>query len=363
MTQYTTERKIPQISATTANPAVFTATATPACAIPQENISPKDKTANPEKMLKLRALQAEMFGRISLEETNKKASLLDRVESKYLLSGAQYGRLLGELAGSYSVLEAYGTTVSSYVTSYYDDDGYTLYYQHHNGHSDRYKLRMRHYLSSGENYLEVKHRTNRGATLKSRINTDGIGDREVRRFLTEKFPYEISGFRPVLTTVYTRMTLVSDEGSERITFDTDLRFIGADGRSYDCGDLIIAESKHERLANTPAQKKMKELSVRKASFSKYCVGTALLNRNLKSNRFKPKLLYLSRASATGLYGNGITPAAGCNFSTASAVSAVSTVSAAASVASAAASWSDASATAVSGSAFNRLAVPYSEVTA
>ena len=313
MTQYITERKIftlpqiPRIPAIPAIPSSPATTANTACVMPQDNISTKDKTANPEKMLKLRSLQAEMFERISLEETNKKASLLDRIESKYLLSGAQYAGLLGELAGSYSVLEAYGTTVSSYVTSYYDDDGYTLYYQHHNGHSDRYKLRMRHYLSSGESYLEVKHRTNRGATLKSRINTDGIGDGEITRFLTEKFPYEISGFRPVLTTVYTRMTLVSDEGSERITFDTDLRFIGADGRSYDCGDLIIAESKHERLANTPAQKKMKELSVRKASFSKYCVGTALLNRGLKRNRFKPKLLYLSRAAgmtgnAYGIYG-------------------------------------------------------------
>ena len=153
MTQYITERMIPRISAThttPAIPAIFTSTANTAFVMPQDNISPKDKTANPEKMLKLRALQAEMFERISLEETNKKASLLDRIESKYLLSGAQYAGLLGELAGSYSVLEAYGTTVSSYVTSYYDDDGYTLYYQHHNGHSDRYKLRMRHYLSSGE---------------------------------------------------------------------------------------------------------------------------------------------------------------------------------------------------------------------
>ena len=315
-----------------------------------------DKTANPEKMLKLRAFQAEMFKRISLEETNKKASLLDRVESKYLLSGAQYGRLLRELADSYSVLEVCGTAVSSYETSYYDDDRFTLYYQHHNGRSDRYKLRLRHYLSSGEHYLEVKHKTNRGATLKSRINVDGVGDREVGRFLTEKFPYEASRFRPVLKTVYTRMTLVSDEGSERITFDTDLRFMGAGG-CYDCGDLVIAESKHERLANTPAQKKMKELSVRKASFSKYCVGAALLNRGLKSNRFKPKLLYLSRTSATGLTGlcgNRITPAAGGNFSIASTVSDVS---------SSAVSGATASATAVSGSAFNRVAVAYSEVTA
>lgn len=305
MTQYTTERKIPVIPAIPVISAISANHATEAtheCAMPRDNISPKDKTANPEKMLKLRALQAEMFGRISLEETNEKASLLDRIESKYLLSGDQYVRLLGELSDTYSVLEAYGTVVSSYVTSYYDDDAFTLYYQHHNGHSDRYKLRMRHYLSSGESYLEVKHRTNRGATQKSRINTCGVERGDIVRFLIEKFPYDISGFRPVLTTVYTRMTLVSDEGSERITFDTDLRFIGADGRSYDCGSLVIAESKHERLAHTEAQKKMKELSVRKASFSKYCVGTALLNRGLKSNRFKPKLLYLSRASDAGAYG-------------------------------------------------------------
>ncbi len=317
MTQYTTERKIPVIPgippipavsinhtnpADNATPSVSINPANPACKMPRDNISPMDKSANPEKMLKLRALQADMFERISLEETNKKASLLDRIESKYLLTGDQYERLLGELTGSYSVLEAYGTAVSSYVTSYYDDDAFTLYYQHHNGRSDRYKLRMRYYLSSGEHYLEVKHKTNTGATKKSRINTDGAGNVEIGRFLTEKFPYEISRFRPVLKTVYTRMTLVSNGGGERITFDTDLKFVSAGGGFYDCGSLVIAESKHERLAHTEAQKKMKELSVRKASFSKYCVGTALLNRGLKSNRFKPKLLYLSRASDAGAYG-------------------------------------------------------------
>ncbi len=266
-----------------------------------DNYLSQDTSANPFKSLKIRSLQADLFDRISLEETNKKASLLDRIESKFLITEDKYDKLLGELSDSYSVLEAYGKAVSSYVTSYYDDDKFTLYYQHHNGHSDRYKLRMRHYLSSGEHYLEVKHKTNTGATLKSRINTDRIKSGEITKFLTDKFPYDISRFRPVLKTVYTRMTLVSNEGSERITFDTDLRFINSDGRTFDCGDLIIGEIKHERQVHTEAEKKMKELSVRKASFSKYCVGTALLNSGIKSNRFKPKILYLTRASERTAY--------------------------------------------------------------
>ena len=243
------------------------------------------------------------FESISLSGLKEaKAQLLTRMESKHLMTLEQCLGLLAGLAESYRVLDVNNSKISRYETLYYDTSSFVTYLQHHNGRGNRYKLRVRRYDSSKETYLEVKKKNNKGATEKSRIRTswpfDGfLPDQE--EFLESVFPYDHHEFFPVLKTVYNRLTLVSNESPERITFDTNVSFMtGHEERSYP--ELVIGEIKYEKgVRNSPALLALHTMGVRKRAFSKYCIGVSLLYRRVKHNRFKPNLLFLSGLSCGG----------------------------------------------------------------
>lgn len=235
-----------------------------------------------------------------LEET--KAQLLTREESKHLMTLQQCRDLVQALAGSYRVLEIQDTRIGRYETMYYDTPSFLSYTQHHNGKGNRYKLRLRHYNSSGETYLEVKKKTNKGSTEKRRIMTSWspagfLPDQA--EFLHTALPYDFQDFHPVIMTVYNRITLVSAYSPERITFDLAISF--SDGQhliSYP--DLVIAEIKYEKGSkNSPALRALHAMGIRKRAFSKYCIGVSLLCDWLKHNRFKQNLLLLSHLKYAG----------------------------------------------------------------
>lgn len=244
----------------------------------------------------------ENFGQITLEELrNSDASLMSRKESKYLMTFDQCLELLSGLSGDYLVLDVEDCKMSGYETEYYDDTSFTTYYQHHNGKSSRYKLRFRHYLSSDERYIEVKEKKNTGLTIKKRIDITNLSDitgEEYDRFLKSSFPYDYNNFHPVISVEYMRVTLVSKQMNERITFDFDLTFRNGE-ETHSFPGLVIGEVKHDRdLHCSGALALLKALGIRKRSFSKYCIGVSLIYRNLKHNRFKPNLIFLSKISGS-----------------------------------------------------------------
>lgn len=240
---------------------------------------------------------------ISLAEVAEaKTQLLNRVESKHLMTVGQCIRLIQAISGSYRVLEVHDARVGRYETQYYDDGMFTTYIQHHNGKGNRYKLRLRHYESSGETYLEVKKKSNKGSTEKQRMKTSwppaGFLPEE-ERFLKAAFPYDHQEFRPVLRTIYERLTLVSTEFPERITFDTAVLF-GNGQRSISYPGLVIGEVKREKNAkNSSAQRAIRSMGIQERAFSKYCVGVSLLYGQLKHNRFKPNLHFIAGLSQGG----------------------------------------------------------------
>lgn len=243
------------------------------------------------------------FKSITLKELEEaKAQLLTRVESKHLMTLDQCIGLFETLGDDYRVLEVNSSRISRYDTLYYDTNSFFTYIQHHNGKGNRYKLRVRRYGSTGEIYLEVKKKNNKGVTEKSRIRTSWpqegfLPDQE--EFLRSSFPYDYHKFLPMVRTVYDRLTLVSNAFPERITFDTNISFRTIDGeRSFP--QLVIAEIKYEKgVRNSPALLALHSMGIRKRGFSKYCIGVSLLYRWLKHNRFKSNLLFLSGLSSRG----------------------------------------------------------------
>jgi len=247
--------------------------------------------------------ELERFEGITLEDLKKSdAQLLNRKERKFLMTRDQFSELLTCLSGSYRVLEIDHSRTSRYSTEYYDTDSFLTYLQHHNGKANRYKLRVRHYLSSGDSYLEIKEKQNTGTTTKRRIPVESdaaLSEPAPEAFLTSTFPYDYREFHPVLTTEYTRVTLVARNHPERITFDVNLTF-HTDVCEYSYPDVVVGEIKHNcPLRESPAGAVLHMMGIRNTSFSKYCTGISLNYAEVKHNRFKKNLLLLDKLSGGG----------------------------------------------------------------
>jgi hypothetical protein len=234
---------------------------------------------------------AGLFTSLTLEELGK-ASLLDRQETKYLLPKERMASLLPGLESEYHVLEIHGRRSFAYRSVYFDTPDRLFYQQHHAGALPRWKIRQRTYLDTGKSFLEIKYKDNRSVTHKYRQQNNHQKDQISERgslFLRSCFPGNAANLIPVLETRYTRITLVHKNRKERITFDFQLRFSnGVYSRSL--SDLVVAEIKQDRLnRRSPCGSQLKQSGVRPGHFSKYCLGSTLLNPGLKHNRFKPIL--------------------------------------------------------------------------
>ena len=117
---------------------------------------------------------------------------------------------------------------------------------------------------------------------------------EVDAFLGARLAQAAPRLEPRLANSFSRVTLVSAGAQERLTIDLDLRFHG-EGRSVGLPQLAIAEVKQgDRSQGSEFIRLMQEAHIHPVSFSKYCVGVALLFPQVKHNRFKPQLRQIAR---------------------------------------------------------------------
>jgi hypothetical protein len=243
----------------------------------------------------------ERFDRISLAEMAR-VSLLDRVDTKYVFGMAELRDALRGTLGQYWALEVERVRLNHYHTIYFDTPDFSLYHQHHNGLGTRYKVRERKYVDSDLSFLEVKHKTNRGRTIKSRLEILEIEtnlDQEMGDFIDAHSPLDERDLTPRLWNDYLRLTLVSKRRMERLTIDTNLSFGWRDIRVSLPG-VAIAEVKQERFSyQSDFIQQMRQLGIQRTSFSKYCVGTSLLYDGLKSNNFKRHIRLLRKVMGRG----------------------------------------------------------------
>ena len=102
--------------------------------------------------------------------------------------------------------------MSHYRTLYFDSPEFELFRRHHAGMLNRYKVRSREYVDSQLAFLEVKHKTNKGRTIKQRIQTSALADeieKETAEFLQTAYPFNPANLEPKLWVEYDRITLVS----------------------------------------------------------------------------------------------------------------------------------------------------------
>ena len=105
---------------------------------------------------------------ITLDEMSA-IKLMNRVDTKYVMRASQLEELLQMAVEEYSVQIIDGIRACGYTTLYYDTADYDMYTRHHNQQLTRQKIRARRYEESGQCFIEVKNKTNKGRTKKKRI--------------------------------------------------------------------------------------------------------------------------------------------------------------------------------------------------
>lgn len=231
----------------------------------------------------------------------KDVKLMNRVDTKYLITSDQLLSILKGIHDHYYAQEVEGHRLSPYSTVYYDTPDLKMYTVHHDRHLVRDKVRVRTYIDSNLTFCEVKHKTNKGRTKKKRIavnpGTDIIHDPEASAFLAEKQPYPVASLRPSLETAFDRFTLVNDAKTERLTIDCNLKFnnyISNNTSSID--PLVIMELKQDGRARSLLKEVLFDLRIKPCKISKYCIGTAMTRPEVKQNRFKVKIRRINKLS-------------------------------------------------------------------
>jgi hypothetical protein len=240
------------------------------------------------------------FAPISLQQMDAVA-LLNRVDTKFVLTTAQLLTALAQLQPNYWMLSINGQRLNHYRTLYFDTPDFALYHAHVNGRAERYKVRSREYIDSHLAFLEVKHKTRKDRTIKDRLPTTGPAVQmspDLENWLEQVSPLDGGTLEPKLWNTFTRLTLVSKRYNERVTLDLDLTFYTAD-KAARLNGLAIAEVKMDAAhGDSPFLEQMRAQKIRQNGFSKYSIGVAMLYNQVKKNALKAKMLWLGKLMAS-----------------------------------------------------------------
>lgn len=250
---------------------------------------------------------------ITLDEMGS-IRLMNRTDTKFVTTKPLLRQLLLLAQDNYRVQDIYGERISPYYTVYFDTPDCAMYRKHETGHTNRQKLRIRSYVNSGLNFLEVKTKNNHGRTGKKRITMHGFNPicpqhnivfrssgNETQAY--DDFLAVNLGYDPTLLTEkvenrFNRITLVNKMKTERLTIDLDLQFHNiVTGHDQNMGNIVIVELKRDGLQPSPILKSLMQLSIRPMGFSKYLIGSALTDDTLHRNRIKPRLRKIAKMMA------------------------------------------------------------------
>lgn len=239
------------------------------------------------------------FAPVTLAQLGK-AALMDRVDTKFLLPAAALPQVLQQFLTEYRALEVAQRRLSQYHTLYFDTPDLALYRAHHDGRFPRRKVRVRTYLDTGTQFLELKVKLNTGRAVKTRVPLDPdapLRDQLVRSELLENEGMTADALRETVTVRYSRMTLVSVATAERVTLDLGLE-LAMGGRTRSYPHLAIAEVKQEGRAASPFLSAMRSAGFRQFGVSKYCLGIASLDAQAKKNLYKQLLRQVDRTATS-----------------------------------------------------------------
>lgn len=236
------------------------------------------------------------FDGILLEDVIEGAQMV-RIDRKYAFPISRIPEILEMMKPYYSIVVAAGKRISLYNSTYLDTPDFLFFQKHQRGYLNRDKIRYRTYPNTETTFLEIKHKSNKGLTIKKRILREDQSmkmDSESRRFLAQAVP-EVDPENLIISARvdYRRIQFVSKDQKERFSIDFDIR-ASLEGDSVDFGPVAILEVKQDYRFTSPIVRHVRDLRYFEMSMSKYCLALTMLKPNLKSNRFKEDLRRLRK---------------------------------------------------------------------
>lgn len=251
---------------------------------------------NEETTTDLLKLALADFDVILLEEVPEGAQMV-RIDRKFAFHVSRIPDVLNGIQSQYSIVKAAGKRISLYNSVYLDTPEFLFFNRHHRGYLHRDKVRFRSYSNTGTTFLEVKHKSNTGKTLKERIlrETQSLDlDSRARRFLSEEISEIDPGNLKLSAQVnYQRIQFISKDRHERFSIDFDIH-AHLDENSVEFGPVAILEIKQDYRLPTPIVLRMRDMRYYEVGLSKYCLAMTMLKPDLKSNRFKADLRRLRK---------------------------------------------------------------------
>jgi len=234
------------------------------------------------------------FTSLDLQELDRKASLLSRVDNKYIVRGELSANGIKKLQEEFDVLSIDNKRIFGYENIYFDDGG-VCFHRHSRGKRKRFKARTRVYLDSDElTFFEVKLAGQGRKVDKYRIScgpsehgalTDHFAFFLKARYFEQyhkRFNFELV---PTVKTAYRRITLVAKNGGERLTIDHDISLGLNDVSSGLPSSISIFETKSKNGRGI-ADKILSAASIpRVKGCSKFCLSMALGGKVTRFDKF------------------------------------------------------------------------------
>ena len=220
---------------------------------------------------------------VSLDELDRRAALLRRVDTKYVVELETLHELLDRLPEEHDVLEIDGRHEFGYETTYFDTPDLRCFHDHVEGTRPRFKARTRYYVDTGRCVFEVKIKNPDDEMDKRQIKHAPRWRRKLTRRAADFLDHSLrdTGIDPPgemeasLRTRFRRLTLAARDGADRITCDFDVELSRGRRTARMKSGLALVETKSAH-GHSPADRVLNELGAEPVSLSKYVAGIALL---------------------------------------------------------------------------------------
>lgn len=233
---------------------------------------------------------------VSLAELDNVA-LLNRIDNKYVLNKQQLELILPVIQQNYSVLLIGNDKIFTYENNYFDTKDFQFYYDHHNGYTNRMKVRSRKYIETNTSFFEIKKKENIDRTSKTREKVDQLIaeiDENKKEAIQQLSRKPIADLMLTLNNKFNRITFVNNEQTERMTLDFNIHF-SDDLNQKDFPDFYVVEIKQSKSnGRSVVTEVLKKNNIREQSFSKYIFGIIALKDNVRMNNFLPLIKKINK---------------------------------------------------------------------
>ena len=233
---------------------------------------------------------------VSLAQLDSVA-LLNRIDNKYVLNKQQLQFITPVIQQHYKVLQIGNDKIFTYENNYFDTEDLQFYYDHHNGYSNRMKVRSRKYIETDTSFFEIKKKVNIDRTSKIREKVDQLIssiDENKKEAIQQLSRKPIADLSVMLNNKFNRITFVNTNQTERMTLDFNIHFSDESGEKK-FSDFYVLEIKQSKSnGRSIVTEALKRNNIREQSFSKYVFGVIALKDNIRMNNFLPLIKKINK---------------------------------------------------------------------